>query len=136
MNPRPAILSLGAMLLLSGPMLAACGGSGPAVAQATTPAGGPRGAAELFAAACASCHGRLGDGGPSGVPLAEVTADRVSIIGVIRYGVGGMPASSNGMSDAEVEALADYVAGLGQELDGPACSPCSSQGPNPMEVTK
>jgi mono/diheme cytochrome c family protein len=99
------------MLVLSGALLAACGGSSPAIAHATTP-GGPRDAAQLFAAACATCHGRLGEGGPSGVPLTRTTADRVSVVGAIRYGVGGMPASGSGMSDDEIEALADYVAGL------------------------
>lgn len=39
-------------------------------------------------------------------------ADRRLVISAIRYGVGGMPASSDGMSDEEIEALAEYVAGL------------------------
>jgi len=49
----------------------------------------------------------------SGVPLDEFSAaDRQAVINAIRYGVGGMPASADGMSDEQIDALADYVAGL------------------------
>ena len=70
-------------------------------------------AAQRYAAACASCHGSSGEGGLSGVPLDRTTAaDRQTVINAIRYGVGGMPASRGGMSDEQIIALADYVAGL------------------------
>jgi mono/diheme cytochrome c family protein len=51
----------------------------------------------------------------SGVPLNETsTADRQRVIDAILHGVGAMPASSDGISDEQIEALADYVAGLRQ----------------------
>jgi len=113
MHPRPAILSLGAKLLLTGTLLAACGDSSPAIAHSTTPAGGPRDAAQLFEGACASCHGPTGEGGLSGVSLREATAaERQLIFDAIRHGVGAMPASSDDMSDEEIDALVEYVVGL------------------------
>ena len=112
MHPRFAVLSLGAKLLLTGTLLAACGDSGTAIARSTAPVGEPRDAAQLFEGACASCHGPVGEGGSSGVSLGDATpADRQLIFDAIRYGVGAMPASSGGMSDEEVDALVEYVIG-------------------------
>jgi mono/diheme cytochrome c family protein len=113
MHPRPAILFLGARLLLAGVLLAACGGPSTAITHSTTPAGGPRDATQLFEGTCASCHGSAGEGGLSGVSLGGATAaDRARIADAIRHGVGAMPASSDGMSGEEIDALAEYVVGL------------------------
>jgi mono/diheme cytochrome c family protein len=113
MNPRPASIPLLASLLLTGALLAACGDSGTALAYATAPAGGPRDAAPLYEASCASCHGSTGDGGLSGVSLREATAaDRQLILDAIRNGDGAMPATADGMSDEEIDALVEYVVGL------------------------
>ncbi len=120
MPRRHAIFSLTAIVLLAVTQFAACGGSST---RSTHPTGfaersidAPQryqDAAQRYAAACASCHGPSGDGGLSGVPLDRTTAaDRQTIIDAIRYGVGGMPASRAGMSDEQIIALADYVAGL------------------------
>jgi mono/diheme cytochrome c family protein len=114
MNPRLTTLSLGATILLAGSLLAACGGSGTAVAHsAATPAAGPRDAALLFEGACATCHGRAGEGGLSGVRLRGATvADRSRTADEIRDGVGAMPPAPDDMTDREIQELADYVAGL------------------------
>jgi mono/diheme cytochrome c family protein len=92
---------------------ASCEGSTPQAPRLAQAADRPQGAAELYAAACASCHGLQGDGGVSGVPLGGASdGDPQRVIDAIRYGVGGMPASSEGMRDEQVEALVEYVSGL------------------------
>jgi cytochrome c551 len=117
---RRAISSLTAIVLLAVSQIAACGGSSTRSTHPTGFAERPidapqryQDAAQRYAAACASCHGSSGDGGLSGVPLDRTTAaDRHTVMNAIRYGVGGMPASRGGMSDEQIIALADYVAGL------------------------
>jgi mono/diheme cytochrome c family protein len=113
MHRRHAIFSLTTILLLAVSLLAACGGSSTTIADPTLLAAGSQDAAQLYERACAACHGSLGEGGSSGVSLQETTAaERQMIIDAIRHGVGAMPASSGGMSDEQIQALADYVAGL------------------------
>jgi len=112
MHPQHTINSLIA-LLLAGTLLAACGDPGTTTTDPTLRAEWPQRAAQLFEAACASCHGPLGEGGLAGVTLNHMAAtDRQLIIDAIRHGVGAMPASSGGMSDEQIKALAEYVAGL------------------------
>ena len=115
MRTRLAAASVGTTLLLGGSLLAACGGSGPvAVRSTTTPAIGPRDAAQLFAGACASCHGPAGEGGWSGVPLDVAAFDQRRIADVIRHGAGAMPAAADGMTDEEVDVLVEHVVALRQ----------------------
>jgi mono/diheme cytochrome c family protein len=112
-SARHQILSLAGVTMLAVTLVASCGGSSTLKGDPTRPADGPRSAAQLYDAACAACHGRLGEGGSSGVPLNEPSAaDRQLVISAIRFGVGGMPASSDGMSDEQINVLAEYVAGL------------------------
>lgn len=113
MHRRHTILFLAVVLLATGILVAACGGSSTTIAYPAVPVDGAPDGAQLYEGACASCHGSLGEGGLSGVPLDGFSAaDRQLIIGAIRRGVGGMPASSDGMSDAQIEAIVEYVAGL------------------------
>ena len=115
MSARHRTLSLAAMTTLVVTLAtASCGGGTNATTAAPTRlADGPRNAAQLFVDACASCHGPLGQGGWSGVPLNEFSAaDRQLITRAVRRGVGAMPASSDGMSDEQIDALVEYVAGL------------------------
>lgn len=115
MNPRHTIRSLMAILLVAVSVLAACGGSGPTTTGQTVPVNGSLDAARLFEGACASCHGPSGEGGLSGVSLRETSAvDRQTIADAIRFGLGAMPASADGMSDEQLKALIEYVAGLRQ----------------------
>jgi mono/diheme cytochrome c family protein len=113
MRPRPASLSLGATLVLTGTLLAACGGPSTAIAHSTTPPRVPRDATQLFEETCAACHGSAGEGGLSGASLGGASAeDRARIADAIRHGAGAMPASPGGMSDEEISALVEYVIGL------------------------
>jgi mono/diheme cytochrome c family protein len=114
MAERHPIQSLaGVPVLMVTLLIAACAGPGVPTADPARPAGGEWDVAQLYVDACAACHGPRGEGGSSGVPLGQaLTVDRPLITRVIRYGVGGMPASSHGMSDEQIDALAAYVAGL------------------------
>ncbi len=114
MSIRRLILTPARLLLLAIAIAtAACSGSGTPTADQARHAGGPADAAQLFVAACSSCHGPLGTGGVSGVPLTGTLAGgRQWIAGVIRDGSGGMPAMSDGLSDDQIQELAEYVAGL------------------------
>jgi len=109
---RPTI-ALAAVVLGVALATAACGGSGAPSVGPNGPVDGVRDATRLFASACAACHGPRGEGGVSGVPLVGTSAaDRQLVVDAIRYGTGAMPASSAGMTDEQIEALADFVAGL------------------------
>jgi mono/diheme cytochrome c family protein len=93
------------------------------------PAGAALSAPEIYAEACAGCHGRDGRGAPEGsgitVPLpdftdcvtatAETTANWA---GLIRHGgrflglSDQMPAFGEALTDAEIRAVVDYVRGF------------------------
>ena len=69
----------------------------------------------VYAARCAGCHGAAGGGG-AGPRMAENAraADADYVARVVKNGRGMMPAFGNILSDAEVEAVVQYVTGLSQ----------------------
>jgi cytochrome c oxidase subunit II len=71
---------------------------------------------EIFAGACAKCHGMRGEGliGPAlaGNPVVE---DRESVEEVVRNGRGAMPAVGEGWGERQMDALVQYLA---EELGG------------------
>src|SRR5690606_1600760 len=76
-------------------------------------------AAELFAENCATCHGDDGAGGlGTGAPsLADAAVlygqDAATVLQTVTHGrTGVMPAWAGRLSDAEINLLALYVAGL------------------------
>ncbi len=88
-------------------------------------AGGSTDGAQVFAAACASCHG------PGGTPPAQMRdqlgvrdlagaefvgrRDRARIVDQIRRGApsGRMPAFTGALSEPQIEAVTDHVMTLG-----------------------
>ncbi len=66
---------------------------------------------EIFEGACQTCHG-LGGKGFIGPALAgnSLVANAGNVARVVRNGVNTMPAVGDGWSDAELKALADYLA--------------------------
>jgi cytochrome c oxidase subunit II len=115
-------------LLVATVLLAACGGNAaPAVDLS---ARGEEGRAVMRSSGCAACHGSHGDGGvgPSFLGLfgstvqlddgSSVTADRdylrESITDPRAKIVEGydVPMPDNDLSDAEIEAIIDYIAEL------------------------
>lgn len=69
--------------------------------------------AEVFATQCAQCHAVGGEGLPQAPDLTRSpTAAHVDQVEqVVRHGQGVMPAFDGTLSDAEMEAVATYVAG-------------------------
>jgi cytochrome c553 len=86
-------------------VLAACGGGGGG--------GGKSGPEKQFVSlGCASCHTLKAAGatGRTGPVLDELKPDAATAARQIRTGGGGMPSYRDKLSDAEIDALARYVA--------------------------
>ena len=98
----------GCAAALAAGALGACGGTTPSP-------GGARGeGARVFAASgCGSCHafGPAGTAGTAGPSLDDSQLTAAAAASVIRRGAAGMPAYREGLTDAEVVALARYVTG-------------------------
>ncbi|MBJ7518148.1 MAG: cytochrome c [Solirubrobacteraceae bacterium] len=88
--------------------------SAPAETTATSGGGATASAEgkEVFAANCASCH-TLADAdanGSFGPNLDEVQPDAATVEAKVKNGGGGMPAFDGQLDDAEIAAVAAYVA--------------------------
>ena len=110
-------LLLLALVLVATAGVAACGdeetpaATPEATPTATTPASTPTQAADdpaaLFTDNCAGCHGADGSGGNGPDLRGEDNVD--GIAEQVREGGGGMPAFSGELTDAQIQALAEYV---------------------------
>ncbi len=97
---------------------AGCGGDdddgGAATTAATTAETTEDGAdgAAVFTSSCGSCHTleAAGTSGSTGPNLDELMPDEATVEAQVRSGGGGMPAFEGQLSDAEIEAVAAYVA--------------------------
>ena len=69
------------------------------------------GAAVFAEAGCGGCHtfGPANSAGTAGPPLDDIGLNKDEIAQQVRNGGGGMPAFGDRLSDAEIEAVADYV---------------------------
>lgn len=92
------------------------GGASSTPAETTATSGGGATASadgkEIFAANCASCH-TLADAdanGSFGPNLDEVQPDAATVEAKVKSGGGGMPAFDGQLDDAEIAAVAAYVA--------------------------
>jgi mono/diheme cytochrome c family protein len=108
---RAALLLAFGLLLVAG-----CGGNGDDEGQAngagTTEAASTSGETVFADAGCAGCHtlaaaGASGDVGPD-LDELQPAADRVEE--QVRSGGGGMPAFEDTLSDAEIDAVSQFVA--------------------------
>lgn len=104
------------VMLLFGPALVAHdNASGKAGASpygsSSSGSGGANGKA-LFASNCGSCHtlSAAGTNGQVGPNLDQVSLSEQQIAAQIRHGGGGMPAFAGQLSDAQIDAIADFVA--------------------------
>ena len=98
----------------------------PLLAQAPASAPTPRprpaasatiDAAKLYAARCAMCHGKLGEGTPMGRPLAAPLMNGATVEAVteiLETGIEGTPMVSfaKTLTPAQIAALAKYVAAM------------------------
>ena len=108
------------VLLFAGPRVVAEDKpeAAPAKAQGTAPAN-TQGSAPavdgkaVFTGTCGSCHtlSAAGTSGTVGPNLDDVSLDASAIEGIVRDGRGGMPALGDKLSDAEIAAVAAFVAG-------------------------
>jgi cytochrome c6 len=67
----------------------------------------------VFTDTCGSCHtlSAAGTSGTRGPNLDDTALDAAAIEGIVRDGSGGMPAFGEDLSDDEITAVAEYVAG-------------------------
>lgn len=67
----------------------------------------------IFTDTCGSCHtlSAAGTSGTRGPNLDDTALDAAAIEGIVRDGTGGMPAFGEDLSDDEITAVAEYVAG-------------------------
>ena len=69
---------------------------------------------EVFTSSCGGCH-TLADAGTSGATgpnLDEAAPDAATVKAYVRGGGGGMPAFGDQLSNAEIDAVAAYVASV------------------------
>jgi cytochrome c6 len=93
----------------------ACASWVQAVDTAPTPATlGKRLFTKEAAPACAVCH-TLKDAGTQGIVgpvLDEIKPDAQRVANAVRNGIGLMPSYQNSLTDAQIQALAQYVSGV------------------------
>jgi mono/diheme cytochrome c family protein len=67
----------------------------------------------VFTDSCGSCHtlSAAGTSGTTGPNLDDTSLDAAGIEGIVREGSGSMPAFGEQLSDAEIAAVAEFVAG-------------------------
>jgi mono/diheme cytochrome c family protein len=82
-----------------------------ATESTATESGDADGAAVFASAGCGGCHtfGAANSNGTVGPPLDGIDLSKDEIEQQVRDGGGGMPAFGDRLSDAEIEAVADYV---------------------------
>jgi mono/diheme cytochrome c family protein len=82
------------------------------VDAAPTPAAAGDPGQAVFSSSCASCHtlAAAGASGAVGPNLDERKPDAATVSAIVSSGGGSMPSFSGRLSDAEIEAVAQYVA--------------------------
>ena len=89
---------------------------GPAIVGAkkeAAPEGAPQGGAVFADAGCGNCHtlAAARATGTIGPNLDDLKPGADQVEAVVRSGAGSMPSFEGRLSDAEIRAVADYVAG-------------------------
>ena len=84
-------------------------------AGGTTTGGEEEDAQQIFVANCGSCHvlSAAGTSGTIGPALDDLAASAADVERQIREGGGGMPPFEGQLSDAQIEALVQYLTGSG-----------------------
>jgi mono/diheme cytochrome c family protein len=97
-------------------VLAGCGGGDDSGSEGTTTAAETTGESvdgqEVFTSNCGTCHtlSAAGTDGTTGPNLDDLKPDQATVEQQVRNGGGGMPAFEGQLSDAEITAVATYVA--------------------------
>ena len=94
---------------------------GPQLVGAEKPPPTPEAAAataasgqEIFTSSCGGCHtlADAGTSGASGPNLDDAAPDAATVKAYVRGGAGSMPAFGDSLSNAEIDAVAAYVASV------------------------
>ena len=101
------------VMLIIGPQVIAEDKAKPAASSGSSGGGAPTAGKGVFTENCGSCHTleAAGTNGQVGPNLDDVSLGAADIEGVVREGRGGMPAFGGKLSDAEISAVAAFVAG-------------------------
>ena len=105
------IAAFAVAVLLIGPQLIGAEKPPPTPQQAATVAADGK---TVFTASCGGCH-TLGDAGTSGAigpNLDDAKPDAATAKAYVRGGGGGMPAFGDKLANAEIDAVAAYVAAV------------------------
>ncbi|HEY7076684.1 MAG TPA: c-type cytochrome [Solirubrobacteraceae bacterium] len=109
------VAAFAVLVLLVGPQLigaqkstAAGGGGGGATGGAP-----PSGAQVFSSAGCGGCHTlkAAGSNGTTGPDLDAAKPAAAAVAAIVRSGAGIMPSFSGRLSDAQIQAVAQYVSG-------------------------
>jgi DNA-binding beta-propeller fold protein YncE/mono/diheme cytochrome c family protein len=127
-----AAAALVVVALIAGPALIGAKTDEPAVEPA---AAGAADAKATFADSCGSCHtlARAGTDGTVGPNLDERKPDAAKVEATVRSGKGTMPAFEGTLSDAEIKAVAAFVAG--EEPAAPTATATATADAAPAEPT-
>jgi outer membrane protein assembly factor BamB len=87
-------------------------GGGTTTGAGTTTGGAAASGEQVFTSNCGSCHtlGAAGTSGGIGPNLDDLKPDAATVEAKVRSGGGGMPSFDGRLSDAEITAVAKYVA--------------------------
>jgi mono/diheme cytochrome c family protein len=105
------IAAFAVAVLLVGPQLIGAEQPPPTPQQAAATAADGK---TVFTESCGGCH-TLGDAGTSGATgpnLDDAQPDAATVKAYVRGGGGGMPAFGDDLSNAEIDAVAAYVASV------------------------
>jgi DNA-binding beta-propeller fold protein YncE/mono/diheme cytochrome c family protein len=112
------IAALVVLLLFAGPsLIGADKEPAPAAAEGDGAEAAASGSAVFASAGCGGCHtfAAAGASGAVGPNLDDADVDAAGVEAVVRSGRGSMPAFEGQLSDAQIAALAAYVASGGDE---------------------
>jgi mono/diheme cytochrome c family protein len=100
------------VVLFAGPELIGAHKPAAAAAGAATSGAPASGEAVFASAGCGGCHtlSAAGSSGSTGPNLDDVAPDAATVEAVVRSGSGVMPSFQGRLSDAEIQAVARYVA--------------------------
>jgi mono/diheme cytochrome c family protein len=100
--------------------LASCGGGddsgatggGTTTGQGTTTGTGEVSGEQVFTSNCGTCHtlGAAGTSGEIGPNLDDLKPNAATVKAKVQSGGGGMPSFEDRLSDAEIDAVSNYVA--------------------------
>jgi cytochrome c6 len=101
------------VMLVAGPAVVASDQNNPSKSEAAGMAAYSGGGKALFTQNCGSCHtlGKAGTSGQVGPSLDGFQAGAAAVEAKVRAGGGTMPSFKDRLSDAQIKAVAAYVAG-------------------------